>query len=161
MQSPLRVLNISAKELTLDDAIKSYFFNSQIVTVSQAGKTTWTILCPVQVQQNPVTNELVKRLCAEQVFHAVHFVDLGQSMDGGGGPACLRLRVPLSEQELECVAASAFWTESRDSDLRDIISDRYPSELKLADLANLEICQKALETQGLIAKCLGGNPANA
>ena len=161
LQSPLRVLNISEKELTLDDAIKSYFFNSQIVTTSQAGQTSWTILCPVQVQQNPATNELVKRLCAEQVFHAVHFVDLGQSMDGGGGPACLRLRVPLSEQELACVPAAAFWTESRDSDLRAIISDCYPSELKLADLANLELCQKALETQGLIATCLGVNPAHA
>ena len=82
-------------------------------------------------------------------------------MDGGGGPACLRLRVPLSEQELACVPAAAFWTESRDSDLRAIIRDRYPSELKLADLANHEICQKALETQGLIATCLGRNPAHA
>jgi succinylarginine dihydrolase len=144
----------------LDDAIKTYFFNSQIVTASEAGKTTWTILCPVQVQRNPVTHQLVKRLCAEQVFHAVHFVDLGQSMNGGGGPACLRLRVPLSEQELASVPASALWTENRDSALRDIISDRYPSELKLADLANPEICQHALETRGLIAKCLGPKPAS-
>ncbi len=160
VQSPLRLLRISSNELSLDDAIKTYFFNSQIVTSSQAGKTTWTILCPVQVQRNPVTYELVKRLCAEQVFHAVHFVDLGQSMDGGGGPACLRLRVPLSEQELACVDTSALWTESQDSELRDIISNRYPSELKIADLANPESCQRALETQGLIAKCLGQNPAN-
>ena len=160
VQSPLRVLSISSRELTLDDAIKTYFFNSQIVTASEAGKTTWTILCPVQVQRNPVTHQLVKRLCAEQVFHAVHFVDLGQSMNGGGGPACLRLRVPLSEQELASVPASALWTENRDSALRDIISDRYPSELKLADLANPEICQHALETRGLIAKCLGPKPAS-
>lgn len=160
-QSPLRVLRVSAKELSLHDAIETYFFNSQIVTVSQAGKTTWTILCPVQVKHNPVTYELVERLLAEQVFHAVHYVDLGQSMDGGGGPACLRLRVPLSEQELARVPTSALWTENRDSDLRDIIRDRYPSELKLSDLVNPEICKRSLETQVLIAKCLGQNSANA
>ena len=161
VQSPLRVLRISSKELSLNDAIKTYFFNSQIVTASHAGMTTWTILCPVQVKRNPVTYELVERLRAEQFFHTVHFVDLGQSMDGGGGPACLRLRVPLSEQELEHIPNSAFWTENRDSNLRHIISDRYPRELKLIDLANPEICQRSLETQELIAKCLGQKPANA
>ena len=112
------------------------------------------------MKHNPVTYELVKRLLAEQVFHAVHYVDLGQSMDGGGGPACLRLRVPLSEQELARVPTSALWTENRDSDLRDIIRDRYPSELKLSDLVNPEICKRSLETQVLIAKCLGQNSAN-
>lgn len=154
IQKPLRILTITSNELKLDDAIKTYFFNSQIVTASQSGNTKWTILCPVQVQQNPVTHELVNRLCAEQIFHAVHFVDLGQSMDGGGGPACLRLRVPLSEQEFGHLATSALWTESRDSDLRAIIKERYPSELKIADLADIEICQKALETQEVIAQCL-------
>ena len=114
----------------------------------------WTILCPVQVQQNRVTHELVNRLCAEQVFHAIHFVDLGQSMDGGGGPACLRLRLPLSEQEIGHLDTSALWTESRDSDLRAIINDRYPIELKITDLADIEICQRALETQEVIARCL-------
>lgn len=155
VQSPLRILSISSEELTLEDAIKTYFFNSQIVTTSQSGKTTWTILCPIQVQQHPLANELVQRLCAEQVFHAVHFVDLGQSMDGGGGPACLRLRVPLSEEELRSLVDAAFWTENLDSELRGVISERYPSELKLADLGDLATCQYALETQEVLAKCLG------
>lgn len=155
VQRPLRILNISSNELALEDAIETYFFNSQIITAAQSGKTTWTILCPVQVQRNPVTHKLVKRLCAEQFFHTVHFVDLGQSMDGGGGPACLRLRVPLTEQELASLTASALWTENRDADLRGIINDCYPSELMLADLANIDFCQKARESQESIAKYLG------
>lgn len=161
VQRPLRVISISSNQLTLDDAIATYFFNSQIVTMSQAGKTTWTIICPVQVKQNPVTYALVQQLCNDQFFDAVHFVDLGQSMNGGGGPACLRLRVPMFEHELERLPESALWTETRDSDLRKIISENYPSELRLADLANVEICQKALKTQQIITQYLGQDSGDA
>ena len=161
VESPLRILSIRSSELTLEDAINTYFFNSQIVSTSVSGKTTLTVLCPVQVQRHPAANELVQRLCAEQVFDDVRFVDLGQSMDGGGGPACLRLRVPVSEQELACFDGSAVWTDALDSDLRDIISDRYPCKLQLADLADIEICQQALETQGVLAERLMQNATGA
>ncbi len=155
VERPLRVLSIASDELTLEDAINTYFFNSQVISTSNSGKTSWSILCPVQVQRHTGANQLIQRLCAEDVFDAVHFVDLGQSMDGGGGPACLRLRVPISKHKLVRLAESAFWTETLDSDLRDIISDRYPRKLQLADLADAEICQQALETQRLLSERLG------
>ena len=159
VERPLRVLRIASDELTLEDAINTYFFNSQVISTSTSGKTTWSILCPVQVQRHTGANQLIQRLCAEDVFDAVHFVDLGQSMDGGGGPACLRLRVPIAQHELARLAESAFWNETLDSDLRDIISDRYPRRLQLADLADAEICQQALETQRLLSERMGHTAA--
>ena len=151
----LRVIRIHSEELTLTDAINTYFFNSQIVSSSNSGKPVWTILCPVQVQHHKQAHRLIQRLCADGVFQEAHFVDLGQSMDGGGGPACLRLRVPVTEHELGCICKSAWWTESLDSDLRDIINERYPHRLELTDLADAEFCYKALETQRLLSSRLG------
>ncbi|MDE0862353.1 MAG: N-succinylarginine dihydrolase [Rubripirellula sp.] len=153
--SPLQTLCVKSHELTLEDAITTYLFNSQIVSCFVSGQPVRTVLCPIQVQQHQEANAIVERWCDQGVFDAVHFVDLGQSMDGGGGPACLRLRVPCREDELGRLPVSAAWTESLDADLRDIISERYCCKLTLMDLADIEFCEQALETQAILAKRLG------
>ena len=158
--SPLNCLCVASSELTLGDAIKTYLFNSQIVSCFVSGQSVRTVLCPIQVQRHPLANGVVERWCDQGVFDAVHFVDLGQSMDGGGGPACLRLRVPCREEELCRLPDGAFWTETLDADLRDIISERYRCSLTLMELADIEFCEQALETQAMLARRLGQEPVH-
>lgn len=156
--SPLKTLCIASSELTLDDAIRTYLFNSQIVSCFVSGKPVRTVLCPIQVQRHSSAKAVVQRWCKEGLFDAAHFVDLGQSMDGGGGPACLRLRVPCTEEELGRIPEVAYWTETLDADLRHIINERYRSNLTLMDLADIELCEQAIETQAILANRLGQEP---
>ena len=76
-------------ELSLADAVESYVFNSQIVTHSD-GKMS--LIAPIECRDHPrVQNFLRRVLNSKSPIRNVHYLDVRQSMNNGGGPACLRL----------------------------------------------------------------------
>ncbi len=133
-KQPLNIIEVRETDLSLADSVATYLFNSQIIS-GDAPSAPPKILCPVHVKHDLAANKLVQNWCNEGVFSEVHFVDLGQSMRGGGGPACLRLRVPLTELEIRKIPQSCRWTEELDNKLRSVIQKHYPTKLSLADLA--------------------------
>ena len=58
-------------------------------------------------------------------------------MRNGGGPACLRLRVVLTEEQLRSVRGNVLLTEELYGRLRDTIEAYYPNTVSFADLADL------------------------
>ena len=84
---PLRIHE--TPDLSLDEAVRSYLFNSQLLSTAQG----WMLVAPVECQDGP-SAVAIRRLRDEGFIDQVHHVDLRQSMMGGGGPACLRLRIP-------------------------------------------------------------------
>ena len=86
-------LKIPRTRLSLEDAVATYLFNSQILTLPEGGMV---IIAPVECRQNPVVAELLEEIIqAENPVRRVIYINLRQSMSNGGGPACLRLRIPL------------------------------------------------------------------
>ena len=78
--------------------MQTYFFNSQWL-ISETGNIT--ILFPRQCAEHPEAQAAIAWLQQhEPRITQIHYVDLEQSMRGGGGPACLRLRVPLTTQHI-------------------------------------------------------------
>lgn len=134
-------IKVAEADLSLSDAISTYLFNSQILSNVNPGKPP-VILCPIQVRENICANKLVQNWCDEGVFDEIHFVDLAQSMSGGGGPACLRLRVPLEQKRLADLRENCLWSEELDSRLRNIIREHYPTEATLADLADINFVRQ-------------------
>jgi succinylarginine dihydrolase len=130
----LKRIEISSASLSLEAAVSTYLFNSQIVMPEQSSRPV--ILCPMQVREHAETRKLVKEWCQRGLFREACYVPLDQSMRGGGGPACLRLRVPLPEDQLSTIPAASRWTEELDDQLRAIIRQYYPAQLTLSDLAN-------------------------
>ena len=122
----------SISELPVDDAVGSYFFNSQIVTRPD-GKMT--LICPIEVSE---TN--TARACAEKVVQGdgpvdeVQYFDLRQSMNNGGGPACLRLRVVLDEAQAAQVHQNVFLTEELLQALNQWVTQHYRDSLSVDDL---------------------------
>ena len=85
--------------ISLHDAIKSYLFNSQLVNLP--GTEGMTLILPMESRENPKVYEYLLELIQQDTpIKNLEFVDVRQSMRNGGGPACLRLRVVLNEQEL-------------------------------------------------------------
>ena len=78
----------------------------------------------------------------------VIFQELAQSMAGGGGPACLRLRLPLTLCELASMAPGVRLHEAKLQQLEAWVRQYYREELQPADLADPQLLcetQQALD----------------
>lgn len=92
-------VEIGEADLPLADAIASYLFNSMLVALP--GEDRLTLIAPGETRDNPRARAVVADLLASNgPIGRVEYVDVRQSMRNGGGPACLRLRVVLTEAEL-------------------------------------------------------------
>ena len=140
--------------LSIDQAVSTYLFNSQLLSVRGATNYDRVMLCPIQVEQNPQALRLVQRWQQEGLFASVLFVDLGQSMDGGGGPACLRLRIPLRTVELDLLPSHRLWNEQLDAELRQAINENYPTRVTIDDLARADFMEQAEHARDRIAAIL-------
>ena len=118
------IIIVPADRVSLADAIKSYLFNAQLVTLPEDGGMA--LILPSEARENAAVwryltdlvagNGPIRRLCP---------VDVRQSMANGGGPACLRLRVVAdpakvdprfmaTSQKLDEIARTVaeYWPES-------------------------------------------------
>jgi succinylarginine dihydrolase len=150
---PLCLLPVDERTLPLSRAVSTYLFNSQIVSV--AGVESPVMLCPAQVKQDSDARGLVEAWLADDIFSDIHYVDLQQSMSGGGGPACLRLRVPMTTADAAKLDPRFLWSEQLDEQLRRVIHQHYPTRLTLAELTEVEFIREAENTTQRLRNLLG------
>ncbi|MGA2262803.1 MAG: N-succinylarginine dihydrolase [Acidobacteriota bacterium] len=143
MGGKLRVLQVSSKELSLAVAVNSYVFNSQLVTLPSGGTV---MLCPAEAREIPEANRVLC-LLQETVESplTIETFDLRQSMRNGGGPACLRLRIVLSEAELAAVHAGILLDEALHGHLLSWTQRHYRTTLCPQDLADPLLLRESRE----------------
>ena len=139
-------LVIRDDELPLADAVGTYLFNSQLLP---QGDGRFLLVAPAECRANPKTSQLLDRLVAgtSPIADVLTF-DLKQSMRNGGGPACLRLRVPLDDADRAAVTARVFLDDALDAALERWIRTHYRDRLAPADLrdpALLDESRRALD----------------
>jgi succinylarginine dihydrolase len=144
-------IEVPQSSLSIEGAVNTYLFNSQIVT-GPTGKPV--IVCTSQVRAHADAQSLVEQWCESGLFAEVHYVDLTQSMSGGGGPACLRLRVPMAAAAVNAIPSSAQWSEAIDAILREVIAKYYVAHLTLEDLSRVEFHEHAQQAFRRIAEIL-------
>jgi succinylarginine dihydrolase len=87
----VRIVEVPAARVTLADAIASYLFNAQLVTLPGGEQA---LILPTEARAVPAVRDYLDELVAGNgPIRQTIFVDVRQSMANGGGPACLRLRV--------------------------------------------------------------------
>jgi succinylarginine dihydrolase len=143
----LVAIRVGADELSLADAVSSYLFNSQLVTLPAGGRL---LLAPAESAAVPAAAAVLDRLAADPrtPIELVRFVDLRQSMRNGGGPACLRLRVALTGDELARIAPGVLLDPPGHKRLKGWVRRHYRDRLVPADLADpllLEEGRRALD----------------
>ncbi len=133
---PLHIIEVSNKQLTVVDAVKSYLFNSQLVTLPGHGAKKMALIAPAECEHQPRIHKLIRELitCDDNPITQVHFMDLKQSMSNGGGPACLRLRLPLTEQELAAMHQGVLVDDALLDTLDDWVQRHYRTHLHPDDL---------------------------
>lgn len=143
---PLQRIEISSSQLPLSDAIASYLFNSQIVVERDGMDLRMLMICPVQVRHCPASQQVVQELLAsDNPIRRVEYVDLRESMSNGGGPACLRLRVPLTDRQSTALPPSVVWSDALDQKLRRWVDNHYRTALAVSDLADPTLIDESRE----------------
>jgi succinylarginine dihydrolase len=86
------IVEVPASAVSLEDAIRSYLFNAQLVTLPGGGGMA--LILPEEARETPsVWAWLEAMVAGGGPIRRLFVVDVRQSMANGGGPACLRLRV--------------------------------------------------------------------
>ena len=84
-------VEVSDADVPLADAVRSYLFNAQFVTLPGG---EMTLVAPTECRETPsVWSWIERHIAGNGPIRHVEIVDVRQSMANGGGPACLRLRV--------------------------------------------------------------------
>lgn len=131
-QESFYIIEAPTKQVSVEDAVKSYLFNTQIIfpSTNQA-----VIIAPLECQENPEVLAFLNEVIAQDnPITQVEFFDLRQSMHNGGGPACLRFQARLSEQELKSITTQTLLTEKLYASLKSWVIRHYREELTPADL---------------------------
>jgi succinylarginine dihydrolase len=150
-------ISVAASEVSLEEAVGSYLFNSQLVTLPNG---SMSLICPAECREIPAVSDLLDRLVArsDNPIEGVRVFDLRQSMRNGGGPACLRLRVPLDDQDLSSVHPPCLYSPERYERLVAWVEQWYPEEISDSDLADpgrLESVREALDALTVILELPG------
>lgn len=134
-------LEVSESALPLSDAISTYLFNSQLLQLP--GESGLVILAPAEVLEHTRARVVVDSLVdSKGPIGRVEFVDVRQSMRNGGGPACLRLRLPLTEGELAAVNPGQRFTPGLHGSLRAWVERHYRDRLAPADLRDSTLVEE-------------------
>jgi succinylarginine dihydrolase len=150
---PLRLIEVTAAEVPLDVAVASYLFNSQLVDAR--GRTV--LVAPRESERVPRVREYLAGLLARRgcPIDAVEFVDVGQSMRNGGGPACLRLRVVLTAEELSGLRGNVLLTDALYERLAATIRRTYPDAVCVGDLSDPLFVKKCRTATAAVYEALG------
>lgn len=106
MRGNLHVVMADSSDLSFHDAERSYVFNSQILHLPD-GRVV--IVVPQESMDNPNAKAFLDKVVADTTNPIDDYMvfNVTESMRNGGGPACLRLRVVLSEGEIDDVKNTA------------------------------------------------------
>ncbi len=136
-------LKVSNADLSITEAVSSYLFNSQIITLPDGNMA---IIAPQECQEfKNAHNILLNILDNPNPIQHLHFINCRESMKNGGGPACLRLRVVLTEEEQKMSHAPVYLTESLYQTLVNWVQQYYRDKLAIEDLLDPLLIQESRE----------------
>lgn len=140
------------QRVSIKDAVSSYLFNSQIVTRADHGMT---IIVPEEARQNQKVWQFLNEILEQETpINEIQVFDLKESMRNGGGPACLRLRVAVNQNELNAIHKNVFMNDDLFKKLNLWIDAHYRDELSITDLADPLLLQESRAALDEITKIL-------
>src|SRR5262249_41528426 len=151
----LRVFVATNAELPVEDAVGAYPFNSQLVTLSDG---RMALVAPEESRERPAARRFLERLVAEGAVGVVHYLDVNQSMNNGGGPACLRQRIVLGDEEVAAVRANVFWPPELAAALAEWIGRSYRDRLEPKDLADPLLAREGMAALDELTRILRLGP---
>lgn len=146
----LEVVEVPSSAVSMEEAIKTYLFNAQLVTRADGGGMA--LIVPEECRES----ENVWRWCEEMMasngpIREVIPVDVRQSMANGGGPACLRLRVVADPATID---PRFLLDEAKAGLIESVIADHWPEQIDPADLGLDTLTNSVIAARNALLKAL-------
>nr|WP_163502028.1 N-succinylarginine dihydrolase [Halomonas socia] len=143
LATPLIPVRVPLEAVSLEDAVDSYLFNSQLLSNPDG---SMTLVVPGECQENEAVWRTIQDLllAGHNPIGEVLVKDVKQSMRNGGGPACLRLRVALSSAERQALSGRVLLDEALYAELTAWVERHYRDRLAPDDLADPQLAEETL-----------------
>jgi succinylarginine dihydrolase len=128
---------VDERTVPLKEAVSTYLFNSQLVSPGNA-RGGMILVAPSECERSATVRKYLARLVGRKTspIMQVQYVNLRQSMQNGGGPACLRLRVVLTEGQILRAHPGVFLSDALHQRLIQWVEKNYREQLDPRDLAD-------------------------
>ncbi len=131
------IIEVPASAVSLADAIRSYLFNAQLVTLPAGGMA---LVIPTEAWEHPrVRGWLNGMLASNGPIRQVLSVDVRQSMANGGGPACLRLRVVADPGTVD---PRFLLDETKAARIEAVIAAHWPESIAPGEIGSAALAER-------------------
>lgn len=143
------IVEVPATEVSLDDAISSYLFNAQLVTL---GDGAMALVLPGEARANPrVWGWLERMVAGNGPIRRLEVVDVRESMANGGGPACLRLRVVADPATID---PRFLVDDARLDAIAAIVERHWPQSIDPGDIADAALIDQIVAARAALLTML-------
>ncbi|MFW2349426.1 N-succinylarginine dihydrolase [Qipengyuania sp.] len=138
----LHAIEVPASAVSLEEAIRTYLFNAQLVTQPAGGMA---LVVPGECwESDSVRGWCEEMLATNGPIREVIPVDVRQSMANGGGPACLRLRVVADPATVD---ARFLLDEARAQRIEAVIAEMWPERIDPADIGTERLARTVIDAR--------------
>ena len=149
----LQPVRVPGTVVSIADAVGSYLFNSQLLTRADGGMT---LVVPQECEETPAVAAFLHELIASGgPIDRLLPCDLRQSMRNGGGPACLRLRVVLTDTQAAAMHQGVILTDALQARLVAWVERHYRDRLHPVDLADPALAREISAAMEALDEILG------
>jgi succinylarginine dihydrolase len=149
----VEIVEAPAGAVSLADAIGSYLFNSQLLSLPSG---EMALVLPKESEENARVKAFVdETLARNNPINRALYMDVRESMRNGGGPACLRLRVVLSDTERAAANARFMPDDAGFDALEAWVKKHYRDRLTPDDLRDPAFMEEAFAALDALTKLLG------
>lgn len=134
----------------LAEAVRSYLFNAQLVTLPEGGQA---LVIPLEAWETPAVRGFLDAMLASNCsIRRVVPVDVRQSMANGGGPACLRLRVVADPATVD---SRFLLDEGKAETIEKVVQGYWPEQIDPADLGTEPLAESVRLARVKLLEALG------
>ncbi|MHA4836078.1 N-succinylarginine dihydrolase [Sphingopyxis sp. MSC1_008] len=146
----VEIVEVPASAVSLPDAIKSYLFNAQLVSLPGGGGMG--LVLPTEAQATPaVWNWLEAHVAGNGPIRRLLPVNVRQSMANGGGPACLRLRVVADPATVD---PRFIANEAKLDRIAGVVAKHWPEAIAPGDLASAALASDVRTARAALLETL-------
>lgn len=145
----LEVVEVPSSAVSLAEAIRTYLFNAQLVTLPDGAMA---LIVPEECRESASVWAWAEAMLASNgpIRHVIP-VDVRQSMANGGGPACLRLRVVCDPAAVD----PRFLLDEVKADLiESVIAAHWPEQIDPADLSSESLAASVIAARLALLEAL-------
>ena len=143
------IVVVPASAVSLADAIQSYLFNAQLLTLPTG---EMGLVIPLEAwEMSSVRSWLDGMLASNGPIRRVLPVDVRQSMANGGGPACLRLRVVADPATID---PRFLLDEAKAALVERVVAAHWPEQIDPADLGSPALAESVITARAALLNAL-------